>query len=67
MKKLLTKLKSPVTIATLSALIFFILKNYGLFGFIGLTEDSYNELVTLIVAVLTGFGILNNPDDRTQF
>lgn len=67
MNKILKKLKSPVTIATISALILFVLKNYGLLGAIGLTEDSYNELFTMIIAVLSAFGILNNPDDRTQF
>jgi uncharacterized membrane protein len=67
MNKILRKLKSPVSIATLAALILFVLKNYGLLNFIGLTEESYNQLVTLIVSCLAAFGILNNPDDRSQF
>lgn len=59
--------RSPVALAALAALILFILKNYGLLAFMGLTEASYNELTTLIFAALTAFGIMNNPTDGEKF
>ena len=60
----MNRLRSKTVWITVAALIFFILKNYGLLECVGLTADSYNELVTLIFAVLMGFGILNNPTDK---
>jgi uncharacterized membrane protein len=59
--------KSPVVWTTLAALIFFVLKTWGLLEWIGLTKDSYDGLISLILAVLTGFGILNNPTDKKNF
>jgi uncharacterized membrane protein len=61
------RFKSPVAWGALVALILFILKTYGLLQVIGLTEDSFKELTTLIFAVATTFGILNNPTDKDFF
>jgi uncharacterized membrane protein len=62
-----SRFKSKVTWVAIAALLLFILKNYGLLTPIGLTPDSYNELVTLIFTVLTAFGIFNNPTNKEEF
>ncbi len=59
--------KSPVVWASIAAVILFILKTYNLLAPIGLTEDSFKELTTLIFAALTAFGIFNNPTDKDRF
>lgn len=61
------RLRSPVVWASLAALLFFVLKTFGLLEWIGLTKDSYDELITLIIAALTTFGVLNNPTDQQNF
>lgn len=61
------RLKSPVVWTTLAALLFFILKTYGLLTPIGLTEDNFKELTTLIFSLATALGILNNPTNKDNF
>ena len=50
-----------------AALVGFVLGNYGLYDRIGLTNETYQTLVDLIFAVLTAFGIFNNPTDKANF
>lgn len=64
---MLTRFKSPIVLASISALLLFLLKNYGLLAPIGLTEESYKTLTTLVFAVLASIGFLNNPTDKTKF
>lgn len=45
-----------------AALIAFVSKTY-----LGYEIPQFNELVNLILVVLTGFGILNNPGDPKNF
>jgi uncharacterized membrane protein len=59
--------KSIAAWTSLAALVLFILKTYGLLSPIGLTEQSYQDLTTLLFAVLTAFGIFNNPTDKDGF
>jgi uncharacterized membrane protein len=61
------RLKSPVVWASLAALLFFVLKTWGLLEWMGLTKDSYDELISLLLAALTAFGVLNNPTDAKNF
>jgi len=61
------RFKSKVAWLAAAALLLFILKNYGLLTPIGLTEESFNELTTLIFAVLTAFGIFNDPTNKEGF
>ena len=63
----MNRFKSPVAWSAIFALLFFLLKNYGLLSPIGLSEDSFNELTTLIFAVLTALGIFNNPENKGGF
>jgi uncharacterized membrane protein len=64
---ILDRLKSKVVLASLAALILFILKNYGLLAPIGLTENSYTELTNLIFALIASFSFLNNPETPEKF
>lgn len=59
--------KSPVVWTSLGALVFFVLKTWGLLDWTGLTKDSYDELISLVLAALTAFGVLNNPTDQQNF
>jgi uncharacterized membrane protein len=59
--------KSPVAWVNFAALLFFILKTFGLLEWIGLTKDSYDELISVIITLLTAFGVLNNPTDAQKF
>lgn len=59
-----SRFRSPVAWSATFALLFFVLKNYGLLEPIGLTPDSYNELTLLIFALVEALGIWNNPKDQ---
>ena len=43
------------------SLIGLVLQTYGLFEKLGLTNETYNEIVKAILVVLTGAGIISNP------
>ncbi|WP_294185058.1 phage holin [uncultured Clostridium sp.] len=58
------RFKSKAAWVAAAALMLFILKTYGLLAPIGFTEESYKELTTLIFAVLTAFGIFNDPTNK---
>lgn len=59
--------KSPVLWTSLAALLFFVLKTWGLLQWIGLNQDSYDQLISLVIAVLAAFGVINNPTDKQNF
>ena len=59
--------RSKAAWASVAALVLFILKTYGLFAPIGLTEDSFKELTTLIFTVTFAFGVFNNPNNKDGF
>lgn len=59
--------RSKVAWSAVAALVFFVLKNYGLLAPIGLTEESFNELITLVFAVLSAFAIFNDPTNQDGF
>ncbi|HWQ88663.1 MAG TPA: phage holin [Desulfitobacteriaceae bacterium] len=61
------RFKSPIAWGALIALVLFVLKTYSLLQPIGLTEDSFKELTTLIFTAATAFGILNNPTSKDEF
>lgn len=58
------RLKSKTLWLSIAALIAFILGNYGLYDVVGLNEESYQELVSLLLAVAIAFGIINNPTEK---
>jgi uncharacterized membrane protein len=55
--------KSPVLWTSLAALLYFLLKTFGLLEWIGISKDDFDELTSLIIAVLAAFGVINNPTD----
>lgn len=55
------KMKSPVLWVSLSAMIFFICKEW-----IGLEIREWDTFVELLIALLTAFGIINNPNSRNS-
>ena len=61
------RLQSKVVWVSVASLVLLILKNYGLLDNLGLTVESYNEIVDSIVAILVLFGILNNPNSKDNF
>lgn len=61
------RFKSKYLWLAMFALLGFILKNWNLFDLIGLNLDSFNEMVDLILAVLIGLGIINNPTDKENW
>ena len=61
------RFKSKAAWAAAAALLLFILKTYGFLAPIGLTEESYKELTTLIFTALTAFGIFNDPTNNSNF
>jgi len=63
----MNRLKSKTAWVAVFALVGFILGNYGLYDKIGLTDQSYQTVINLLFAVLTAFGIFNNPTDSENF
>lgn len=54
--------ESKITIAALLALIYFVVKTW--FGF---EIPGWDEFVTLLIAVLAGFGVINNGTNPIGF
>lgn len=59
--------RSKAAWVSVAALVLFILKTYNLLSPIGLTEDSFKELTTLIFTVAIAFGVFNNPTSKDRF
>ena len=57
-----SRLKSPVVWASLAGLVALILKSWFAWEI-----PAWNEIVTSVIAILVGFGILNNPTDSGKF
>ena len=49
------------------ALVGFVLKQWGLFEVLGLDINSFNEMIDLILAVLIGIGVINNPTSKEEW
>lgn len=62
MKELLKRLSSPVTIPAVLALIYFVVKTW-----IGFEIPEWDKFVTLTLAVLVAFGVVNDPSQRLKF
>ena len=62
-----SRFKSKAAWIAIAAVVGFILGNYGLYDAIGLTNESYQLLVDLILAAIGAFGIWNDPTNKTGF
>jgi len=56
------RLKSKVLWVSIFALFYFVLKNW-----FGIEIPQWDVFVELLLAVLVGFGIINNPTDKNNF
>ena len=61
------RLKSKAAWVAMLAIVGFVLGNWGLFEVIGLTNETWQQLVELILAALAAFGVFNNPTDAQNF
>jgi len=61
------RFRSKIAWIAVASLIGFILGNYGLYDAVGLTNETYQQLVNLLFACLTTFGVFNNPTDENNF
>lgn len=62
-----SRFKSKVAWLAVASLIGFLLGNYGLYDTVGLTNESYQQLVNLVFACLAAFGVFNNPTTNNEF
>lgn len=56
------RFKSPVAIAALAALLFFVVKTW-----VGFEIPGWDEFVTLLIAAGIAIGVLNNPTDAEKW
>lgn len=61
------RFRSKAAWMAMLAIFGFILGNWGLFEVIGLTNETWQQLVELILAALAAFGVFNNPTDAQNF
>ena len=59
--------RSKAAWVALLAIVGFVLGNWGLFDKIGLTNESWQQLVELVLAGLAAFGVFNDPTSKTSF
>lgn len=59
--------RSKAAWVAMLAIVGFVLGNWGLFDKIGLTNESWQQLVELVLAGLAAFGIFNDPTSKTTF
>ena len=61
------RFKSKAAWMAMFALLGFVLGNWGLFDVSGLTNETWETLVELLLAALAAFGVFNNPTDGENF
>lgn len=61
-KEILKRLQSKVTIVSMLSLIYFVTKYW-----IGFEIPEWAMFSEIVIALLIGFGVLNNPTNREQF
>lgn len=57
------RINSKVAWGAVSALLFFLLNNWGLLPKIGLEQESFKQLSDLALTAFISLGIFNNPTD----
>jgi uncharacterized membrane protein len=58
---------SKIVWMSITAVLVLLMNNYGLWGFIGMEETVFTELVNIILGILVMVGVLNNPTDKQEF
>ncbi len=59
--------KSKIVWTTITALLVMVGGNLGLWDAIGVTGESFQTAVDLVLSALVAVGILNNPTDCENF
>jgi uncharacterized membrane protein len=54
--------RSPIAWSALAGLIFFMMKSW-----LNIEIPEWDEFITLLISVLTAFGIFNNPENKDSF
>lgn len=57
------RLKSKVLWIAIGALLVIIMRNYGLYAYIGMDEDTFKLVLDSVLGILVMLGIINNPTD----
>lgn len=57
------RLRSKVLWVAIGAFVMLIMRNYGLYAYIGMTEDVFKTAADMALGILVLMGILNNPTD----
>ena len=52
---------------SVASVVAFILGNWGIYEKVGLTNESFQNLVNLILSALATMGIINNPTDKKNW
>lgn len=58
------RFKSKVLWVTLTSALLLLLGEWGLYEVIGIKQEVIQHTIDFILLCLTGFGILNSPDNR---
>jgi len=59
--------KSKIVWTTLIALVVLLGSNYGLFGAIGMSSEIFVSAAEMVLAVLIGVGIINDPTNKNNW
>ena len=60
------RFKSKVLWVTLISALLLLLGNWGLYEKIGIEQELIKQTVDFILLCLTGFGIINSPDNKGE-
>lgn len=53
--------KSPILWTSLISALFLILKGFGIYE---IDNETLNNLINIVLGILTALGIINNPTDK---
>ena len=62
-----SRLRSKVAWMSVVTLILLVCTTFGLFEKIGISENAAEDILILILSVLTGFGVFNDPTNKEGF
>ena len=58
------RLTSPVLWGTFIAFIVLIGGNYGLWDYIGMTSETFQQAANMVLAMAVTLGLINNPTNK---
>ena len=61
------RLKSKVLWAAVVALLTLIMGNYGLYQYIGMTEEVFAVAADMVLGIFVLLGVINNPTDSQNY